>query len=138
MPRRTGCCSRGQCKLLPEGLLLSPGRYCECICFSLWAAFLCTFPLIGKEYSCSFICCMWALWDVAVRVRPVFLFCFKGSDAKPCPNGTYGKQKGLGSAEECSLCPAGKYCYRAGAEPSGIPHPVSTASPNFFFQRLWL
>ncbi|XP_040546472.1 zonadhesin-like isoform X6 [Gallus gallus] len=47
-----------------------------------------------------------------------------GSDAKPCPNGTYGKQKGLSSAEECSLCPAGKYCYRAGTEPSGIPHPT--------------
>ncbi|XP_032305021.1 zonadhesin-like isoform X2 [Coturnix japonica] len=47
-----------------------------------------------------------------------------GSDAKPCPNGTYGRQKGLSSAEECSLCPAGKYCYRAGTEPSGIPYPT--------------
>ncbi|XP_021231890.1 zonadhesin-like isoform X5 [Numida meleagris] len=54
-----------------------------------------------------------------------------GSDAKPCPNGTYGKQKGLSSAEECSQCPAGKYCYRAGSEPSGIPHPTGDCPPGY-------
>ena len=29
---------------------------------------------------------------------------------KPCPSGTYGKDRGLKSASECSPCPTGKYC----------------------------
>lgn len=31
-----------------------------------------------------------------------------------CPVGTYGPQKGLTSITECQLCPAGKFCSRAG------------------------
>ncbi|KAJ7417001.1 hypothetical protein WISP_67321 [Willisornis vidua] len=46
-----------------------------------------------------------------------------GLQARPCPNGTFGGQRGLGSADECSPCPAGKFCYTNGMDPPGIPHP---------------
>ncbi|XP_039224456.1 scavenger receptor class F member 1-like [Crotalus tigris] len=46
--------------------------------------------------------------------------------AKPCPNGTYGNQRGLNKAEQCLLCPMGKYCYEEGQEPPGISQIVST------------
>uniref|UniRef100_A0A8C8VT86 Predicted gene 9195 n=2 Tax=Peromyscus maniculatus bairdii TaxID=230844 RepID=A0A8C8VT86_PERMB len=38
-----------------------------------------------------------------------------------CPVGTYGPQKGLTSITECQLCPAGKFCSRAGiTAPTGV------------------
>ncbi|KAJ7413425.1 hypothetical protein BTVI_43603 [Pitangus sulphuratus] len=54
-----------------------------------------------------------------------------GLHAQPCPNGTFGEQRGLSSAEECSPCPAGKYCYTDGMEPPGIPHPTGDCPPGY-------
>lgn len=81
-----------------------------------------------------FNCCALALWAAGLILgyqRPLFLFHFQ---AQPCPNGTYGEQRGLSSAAGCSPCPAGKFCYTDGMDPPGIPHPVSTAQllPDFY------
>ncbi|PKU33190.1 zonadhesin-like isoform x4 [Limosa lapponica baueri] len=56
---------------------------------------------------------------------------FSGLHATPCPNGTYGEQRGLSSVDECLPCPAGKYCYRDGIQPPGIPHPTGDCPPGY-------
>ncbi|XP_019636845.1 PREDICTED: plasminogen-like [Branchiostoma belcheri] len=48
-------------------------------------------------------------------------FCTRGSHApQPCPIGTFSNVTGLGAAEDCSQCPAGRYCESEGmTEPAG-------------------
>ncbi|KAL2295830.1 hypothetical protein Nmel_017354, partial [Mimus melanotis] len=58
-------------------------------------------------------------------------FCPQGAAAQPCPNGTYGEQRGLSSAAGCSPCPAGKFCYTDGTEPPGIPHPTGDCPAGY-------
>ncbi|KAM7082943.1 uncharacterized protein J5F26_014046 [Ciconia maguari] len=70
--------------------------------------------------------------DASANACPRGYYCPRGDTdlhAKPCPNGTYGEQRGLSSADECLPCPTGKYCYRDGIEPPGIPHPKKTTKP---------
>ncbi|XP_028563977.2 uncharacterized protein LOC114585457 [Podarcis muralis] len=51
--------------------------------------------------------------------------------ARPCPNGTYSGQRGLGRADQCLLCPKGKYCYRGGRESQGISQPTGNCPPGY-------
>ncbi|CAM5128032.1 unnamed protein product, partial [Natator depressus] len=72
--------------------------------------------------------------DASGNACPRGYYCPRGdvdSHARPCPNGTYSEQKGLGRADECLLCPAGKYCYREWREPRGIPHPTGDCPPGY-------
>ncbi|CAM9824345.1 unnamed protein product [Bubo scandiacus] len=72
--------------------------------------------------------------DASTNACPRGYYCpqgYNGLHAKPCPNGTYGEQRGLSSAAECLPCPAGKYCYRPGIEPPGIPHPTGDCPPGY-------
>ncbi|CAM5172040.1 unnamed protein product, partial [Eretmochelys imbricata] len=72
--------------------------------------------------------------DASGNACPRGYYCPRGdidSHSRPCPNGTYSEQKGLGRADECLLCPAGKYCYREWREPRGIPHPTGDCPPGY-------
>nr|XP_032658239.1 laminin subunit gamma-1-like [Chelonoidis abingdonii] len=72
--------------------------------------------------------------DANRNACPRGYYCPRGdidSHARPCPNGTYSEQKGLGRVDECLLCPAGKYCYREWREPRGIPHPTGDCPPGY-------
>ncbi|KAJ6656075.1 hypothetical protein lerEdw1_004481 [Lerista edwardsae] len=55
------------------------------------------------------------------KVCPLGSYCVGGSSKpEPCPEGTYGKRKGLGDLLDCSLCRAGFYCAAQGqTAPSG-------------------
>ncbi|XP_039940848.1 multiple epidermal growth factor-like domains protein 6 [Hirundo rustica] len=69
--------------------------------------------------------------DAAANACPQGHFCPQGDAAQPCPNGTYGEQRGLSSAAGCSPCPAGKFCYTDGTEPPGIPHPTGDCPAGY-------
>ncbi|CAM4684012.1 unnamed protein product, partial [Lepidochelys olivacea] len=72
--------------------------------------------------------------DASGNACPRGYYCPRGdidSHSRPCPNGTYSEQKGLGRADECLLCPAGKYCYKEWREPLGIPHPTGDCPPGY-------
>jgi hypothetical protein len=43
----------------------------------------------------------------------------------PCPPGTFSNVTGLGSAEECQTCPAGRYC------PSGTSTPIACPAGSY-------
>ncbi|XP_077105722.1 uncharacterized protein LOC143764221 isoform X2 [Ranitomeya variabilis] len=52
-------------------------------------------------------------------------FCIEGSSSpSPCPPGTFLPGSGARSPQDCSLCTAGSYCSRWGAE---VPHAECTA-----------
>ncbi|KAJ1175223.1 hypothetical protein NDU88_000514 [Pleurodeles waltl] len=73
--------------------------------------------------------------DSIERSCPKGFYCPKGNidpNPQPCPNGTYSDHRGMGSIEECKLCPTGKYCYMEGSEPAGITQPVSNDVHVFF------
>ncbi|XP_031989756.1 SCO-spondin-like isoform X5 [Corvus moneduloides] len=69
--------------------------------------------------------------DATANACPQGHFCPQGDAAQPCPNGTYGEQRGLSSAAGCSPCPAGKFCYTDGMEPPGIPHPTGDCPAGY-------
>ncbi|KAF7241191.1 Sushi, von Willebrand factor type A, EGF and pentraxin domain-containing protein 1, partial [Varanus komodoensis] len=64
-------------------------------------------------------------------IELILSFHLQHSHARPCPNGTYGGQRGLGRADQCLLCPLGKYCYRDGHEPQGISQPTGDCPPGY-------
>ncbi|XP_062995580.1 multiple epidermal growth factor-like domains protein 6 [Elgaria multicarinata webbii] len=72
--------------------------------------------------------------NVSGHACPRGYYCPQGdvhSRARPCPNGTYGGQRGLGRAEQCLLCPMGKYCFREGREPQGISQPTGDCPTGY-------
>ncbi|KAM9519557.1 uncharacterized protein ACIB01_017296 [Guaruba guarouba] len=69
--------------------------------------------------------------DTTANACPRGYYCPQGDAGKPCPNGTYGEQMGLSSVAECLPCPMGKYCYRDGIEPPGIPYPTGDCPPGY-------
>ncbi|KYO38996.1 hypothetical protein Y1Q_0022586 [Alligator mississippiensis] len=72
--------------------------------------------------------------DASGNACPRGYYCPQGDldfPARPCPNGTYGEQQGLGRADECLPCPAGKYCYREGTTLQGITHPTGDCPPGY-------
>ncbi|XP_061297102.1 neurogenic locus notch homolog protein 4-like [Pezoporus flaviventris] len=72
-----------------------------------------------------------AVPDTSANACPRGYYCPQGDTGKPCPNGTYGEQMGLSSVAECLPCPMGKYCYRDGIEPPGIPNPTGDCPPGY-------
>nr|XP_047130962.1 uncharacterized protein LOC100202447 isoform X1 [Hydra vulgaris] len=58
-------------------------------------------------------------------------YCLKGTgyNKMPCPEGTYGSQKGLISIAQCTPCTAGSYC-----EGIGLPRPTGFCDPGYWCQ----
>nr|DBA16528.1 TPA: hypothetical protein GDO54_003912 [Pyxicephalus adspersus] len=68
--------------------------------------------------------------DEEISICPQGYYCPEGSsEAKTCPNGTYGHQPGLEGVEECLQCPEGKYCYQEGQR--GIPGPTGPCPQGY-------